>query len=133
MRPDLAERWRQYTMQGYMIPWHLLSYRPEYDYVGPDGSSVLRRATPNYIYRVDINYAGFIHDRLYEMGGNEADRAVADREFLANILGILREKLTGPWLVLLPMAYIRALGYYSAVKRLGRSSFNYRELQENHT
>jgi len=125
MRADLLSRWVHYSTVNAPVPWHLFKYRPTYDYVGPESNKSLRRCVPNTIYGVDINYAGFVHDRLYEIGGIEDERRQADWEFWRVINVTLRQNLTGYLWILRGPAFIRSFWYWWAVSALGRSSFNY--------
>jgi len=125
MRPDLLARWTHYALLNAPVPWHLYSFRQSYDYVGPDSNKAIRRCVPNTIYGVDINYAAFVHDRLYEIGGNEDERRQADWEFFRVINVILCENLKGwLWPLRIP-AFIRSFWYFWAVSALGKGCFQY--------
>lgn len=80
---------------------------------------------PDTIYGLSIFEACRRHDWAYNIGGNENDKIIADREFLSNMLAIIdnHDKWYYPhWL-----ARRRAMTYYDAVVRFGGDSFNYHE------
>jgi len=106
------------------IPKEIRQYLPGHDYVGPEGRA---GCVPNRIWGVDINYAAFWHDRLYLLGGNDADRLFADREFFAIIAQQLIATCRGFRFLMLPFAMARAMIYYRAVRRFGKGCFNYRK------
>jgi len=122
-------RWSRRTIARADIPKPMRDFDKSHDYVGPEGWRA--RLVPNRIHGVDVNFAAFWHDRLYFLGGSEADRLFADREFLAIIGQQLIATCRGFRFLLLPFAMIRAMVYYRAVRRLGKGCFNYHQQEES--
>lgn len=76
---------------------------------------------PQFCFKEDCCF----HDFLYELGGSEEDRKLADEQFFGDMLWrINRGK---PWWQL-PGHYVTAWVYYRAVRFFGKRFFRYREL-----
>jgi len=114
--------WERHVDSGAEIPEDLEVYDKEVDYVGPNGFKAVALLVPATICEIDINFAGFWHDRLYEVGGGIYDRWYADWLFYRVILSLLWPELAGLKLV---RGMLRALIYWRAVRRLGPFCFNY--------
>lgn len=89
---------------------------------------------PDSLLLLDISEACNIHDYRYWAGGTEEDKIFADREFLDNILTIIRQV---EFLDALDdIREIEAHAYYLAVKLWGDSSFvfeNYKKVNNEKT
>ena len=80
---------------------------------------------PDTIFGLSIVGACCRHDFRYQLGGTEYDKLLADREFLYNMLDIIREN--DKWYYPTFLARHRAITYYHAVRKHGNSSFNFKE------
>lgn len=100
-------------------------YDDTYDYVGPDDWR--RKLIPRYIYGADVNVCAYIHDYRYAVGGSEADRLQADTMFFGNMMKWVENKKF-PWGINAFIKYFArkiVYKYYSVVRLLGSSSFNF--------
>jgi hypothetical protein len=100
-------------------------YDDTYDYVGPEDWR--RRLVPRHIYGIDMNVCGYIHDYRYRIGGTEVERLKADTMFFGNMMKWveLKQFPTGTNWFMKYFARDMVYKYYSAVRSLGESSFNY--------
>lgn len=80
---------------------------------------------PDTIFGVSIISACCIHDDRYIRGGTRADKEIADREFLDNMLEIIDN--VKKWYYPTMWARHRAVTYYDGVVRGGDSSFNFKD------
>lgn len=90
--------------------------------------SALAKLIPNKRYGLDVTEAGNIHDYMYHVGLDLADKEEADRVFLNNLIRIINKQ--GGWLAFFRRR--RALKYYEAVHHFGGPAFwaNKNSLQE---
>ena len=68
-------------------------YDDKKDYCGPNGCRISRLIS-RYIFGVDMNPACYDHDVRYEAGGAEADRAVADKVFYADMRQAIKTQMS---------------------------------------
>jgi hypothetical protein len=107
-------------------------YNPDIDYAGPTNSPELSKLIPNTLFGIDMNIAFYLHDALYEKGGDEGDRLMADCA-MDEVCKLCIEKYRPKWYML--WAYSRqkrlalkaAEAYYQAVRAFGSSSFKYKK------
>jgi hypothetical protein len=76
---------------------------------------------PDTLYGLRITEACFIHDYMYVVGTNHADKKEADRVFLYNMLRITHARTSSRILTWLRRR--RAREYYLAVKTFGGPAF----------
>lgn len=111
-----------------------LSHHPDYvpDWSGCDGcgSGWNEPIVPDTIYGLSIRQACCIHDHRYTIGGYEADKENADKEFLSNMLTLIDNNKK--WYYPTWLARRRAMTYYDAVIRAGEGSFNYHHEGNTH-
>lgn len=108
----------------------ILSSHP--DYIPKDGCScgaedALFDFIPDTIYGLNITKACCVHDDRYTRGGNIFDKDNADKEFLSNMLSIINSH--NKWYYPHWLARRRAMSYYDAVVRCGKSSFNFNDME----
>ena len=75
---------------------------------------------PNTLWGLSITEACNVHDFMYFEGGNEKEKAEADRAFLNNMVRII-DAQSGPLLKWLRR--YRAITYYSTVRDFGGPRF----------
>ncbi|HBA73493.1 MAG TPA: hypothetical protein DCZ63_15260 [Geobacter sp.] len=80
---------------------------------------------PDDLLGADITEPCNVHDYRYHCGGEEADRFVADREFLSNMLNVAESDSFDS--ALEEVRRELALRYYCAVRDHGRSYFSFRQ------
>ena len=102
---------------------HHPAYKPSKDCNGC-GSGWNEKLVPDTIFFLSIRRACCIHDDRYSRGGVEANKELADIEFLENMLTIIDNYKR--WWYPHFLARHRAMSYYDAVVRAGSSSFNYK-------
>lgn len=126
---------REYLPQGYIRiedgVFTGMLFRPEYFALtaeekaqicnGIGADSGITKHFPDTIYGLDCRECGNCHDFDYWRGGNEEDRATADRVFLHNLYVTIDK---GSWW-LRYLRKSRARTYYVALTLAGRSHFNY--------
>ena len=78
---------------------------------------------PNTMYGLSIKEACNIHDWMYNDGKTFSDKEVADRTFLNNMLRIIDGADHFGSAILRPFRRIRAMSYFTAVKRFGGLAF----------
>jgi len=78
---------------------------------------------PDTLFGLDISEACDIHDWQYAEGKTWADKDVADREFLHNMLILIRAETGLIAAVLHPFRLYRANAYFSAVRLLGGPAY----------
>jgi len=79
---------------------------------------------PDTIFGISIKEACIRHDFRYQLGGTRADKEIADREFLDNMLEIIDN--VKKWYYPHMWARHRAVTYYDGVVRGGDNSFNFK-------
>lgn len=107
-------------------------YNDAVDYLGPEKLTMMKALKPaavwaRYSHGFDFNLAGWLHDCLYRIGGDEAFRQWADNVFREAMEFLLR----CPWYraVAAMCARVRAAGYFALVRFAGSTFFNYREVR----
>lgn len=78
---------------------------------------------PDKLWGLRVTEACNIHDWMYEEGGNEMDRELADEWFLENMKLLINE---GRWNFLRRLRMKDAIGYYEGVRIIGKYCFNYK-------
>jgi len=105
-------------------------YAPYKNYVGGEGT-VLHKILGPYLrtaWWCDLNYAAYVHDGLYEIGGERQDKDFADEAFLQIMYRLIKETrhVYGTGWTLKRLARRRAYKYYVAVNVFGDEHFNWR-------
>ena len=103
---------------------HHIDYKPK-DKCSCGAEDARFDYVPDTIFGLSIKMACCIHDDRYSRGGREADRILADMEFLSNMLTIINSHKK--WYYTHWLARKRTMIYYDAVVRYGAGSFNYTE------
>lgn len=78
---------------------------------------------PDTLFGLDISEACDIHDWRYAEGASWGEKDVADREFLSNMLTIIRAETGLIAALLRPFRLHRANAYFNAVRVFGRAAY----------
>lgn len=107
-------------------------YDDAVDYLGPEKLTKIKALQPacsyaRRVWGVDLNFAAWVHDRLYSIGGDEAFRCWADSVFRCIMIWLI-EQVSG-WFAELRQARarIRAELYFFLVRDCGHLFFTYRK------
>lgn len=111
------------------------AFRPDVDYVGPEGSAILSALIPQEIMGEDMRAPAWAHDELFRQGGCWLDKLFADVLFLVLCLYLIEvsPRFTGiTGIAKRAWARYRALTYFQAVRIGGDKHFNWsKECPEN--
>jgi hypothetical protein len=107
-------------------------YDDSVDYLGPEKLTKMKVLKPaaawaRFSHGFDFNLAGWLHDCLYRIGGDEAFRQWADNIFRE----AMEFLLSCPWyrIPAAMLARVRATGYFALVRFAGSTFFSYREVR----
>lgn len=131
-----------------LVGEHVWARLPTYhhgtDYIGPEALTKHRVLSPlttraRRVFGVDFNVAGWLHDGLYLIGGDELAREAADGLFRLVMLWLIDQQLANAWSDYLtaPRRAIKrrsekaaaqgvAAAYFETVRACGKSCFCYR-------
>jgi hypothetical protein len=89
---------------------------------GPSGWK--GKIVPDRIYGCCVTPACNAHDWMYQEGGLEPDKEIADKVFFDNMVSLIVDK--SKWRLMKWLRIRRARTYYNGVKLLGESYFKYK-------
>lgn len=120
--PSLPPIAKQFMLDGGFMPkWSQFSHEDvvqleKLGIINGCGGKGGRVKPPQFRFRASCNQ----HDWNYYLGGSQADRAKADRQFYIAMLGDVRKLPLWRWPVHLTAAFL----YYAAVRRHGMRFFD---------
>lgn len=119
---------------GFKLFDRIKPYNDAIDYIGPEKITKIRILKPaadwaRYPFGIDFNLAGWIHDGLYEIGGDESFRQWVDGIFQEAMEWLISHFRGAVSIIQRFLARIRAKEYYKMVRFAGSTCFSYREVQ----